>query len=132
MFLSNLLSGSVENYYLEGGDNDNIAGSLILQELIKVYETQFGSIGPTPNWFLEDGIESLPTTGSKRQAAGFGACTECGGTLFQSSLVPEQLEISACFKCGLTHARGRPIPISTAQNSADQERKRIVVRIDEF
>jgi hypothetical protein len=36
MFLSKLLSGSVENYYLEGGDNDNIAGSLILQELIKV------------------------------------------------------------------------------------------------
>jgi len=36
MFLSNLLCGSVENYYLEGGRDDNTARSLILQELIKV------------------------------------------------------------------------------------------------
>ena len=36
MFLSNLLSGSVQNYYLEGGSKDNIVNSLVLQELIRI------------------------------------------------------------------------------------------------
>lgn len=103
----------------------------LTQELLKVYEAQFGSIGPTPTWFVEVGIESRPTQGSKREAAGFGGCTECGATLYQISLLSGELEISECVDCKLTHARGRSTAVETAKKKSTEQGQRMIVRIDE-